>query len=173
LPKSTTGWYNPGMNNENVFEWFAPEYEEKEHSDDWFWAFGIIVVTSALASIIYADYFFAALIILAGGLLWFFAKKKPEMVHYELGVKGIKMGTHFYAYENLKAFWVQVGATVENPNALPTLFLKSDRWFMPIISIPIENDFAQDIHAVLLSQNIPEEEIREHPYQKIIEVLGF
>ena len=77
-------------------EWSALEYEDKERSPDWFWALGIIIVTSSLASIIYSNYFFAALLVLSGILLGFFAKKKPDTVLYELNEKGLKIRTRFY-----------------------------------------------------------------------------
>src|SRR3990167_6387097 len=89
-------------------EWSALEYEDKERSPDWFWALGIIIVTSSLASIIYSNYFFAALLVLSGILLGFFAKKKPDTVLYELNEKGLKIRTRFYPYENIKSFWVQI-----------------------------------------------------------------
>src|SRR5687767_11300806 len=87
--------------------WSAPEYEEKERSQDWFWALGIIIITGALASIIFGNYFFAALLIIAGGLLAFFALKKPDMVVYELNEKGLQIHGRIYPYDSIKAFWIQ------------------------------------------------------------------
>lgn len=147
-------------------EWSALEYEERERSNDWFWALGIIVATSSTASIIYGNYFFAALLILSGLLLGFFAVKKPDMVSYELNEKGLKIRTRLYSYENIKSFWVQV-------EPKPILFIKSERVFMPIISIPIEEIMAGEIHSIMLSKNIPEEEMRVHVSEKIMETLGF
>src|SRR5476649_1304639 len=101
-------------------QWEALEYEDKERSNDWFWALGVIVITSSIASIIYSNYFFAALLILSGVLLGFFAIKKPEMISYELNAKGLQILTRLYPYENIKSFWVQVGDK-------PTLFIKTER----------------------------------------------
>lgn len=153
-------------------EWSALEYEEKERSADWFWALGVIIVTSSIASIIYSNYFFATLLILSGVLLAFFAVKKPEIIHYELNNKGLKIGTRLYPYENIKSFWVQIDHSGEI-EIKPTLFIKTERLFMPVISIPIENEMAREIHEVFISINIPEEETKEHPSEKIIEYLGF
>src|ERR1017187_1544598 len=88
--------------------WSALEYEEKEKSKDWFWALGIIVVTSSVAAIIFGDYFFAVLLVLSGLLLGFFAIKKPETIFYELNNRGLKIGNRLYLYENIKSFWVQI-----------------------------------------------------------------
>jgi hypothetical protein len=152
--------------------WSAPEYEEKNHNNDWFWALGVIVVTASLAAIIYGNYFFAALIIISGALLGYLATKKPRMVSYELNEKGFRVHTALYPYENIKSFWVQKAAL--DPEVLkPMLFIKSERFFMPVISSPIENIMAEDIRGMLLEKNILEEEMREHVSEKIMEALGF
>jgi len=147
-------------------EWSALEYEEKERSPDWFWALGIIVVASSLASLIYGNYFFAILLMLSGILLGVFAIKKPEMVSYELNEKGLKIRTRLYLYENIKSFWVQTGAK-------PILFIKSERLFMPVMNIPIEDASAEKIRSIMLTQNVMEEEMKEHPSEKIMDSLGF
>ena len=150
----------------NKISWSAPEYEERERSADWFWALGVIVVTSTAASIIYSNYFLAVLLVLSGILLGFFARKKPEIITYELSEKGLKVGTRFYPHENTKSFWVEI-------ETKPMLFIKSERFFMPIISIPIEYDMAEVIHQTFLTRNVIEEEMKEHPSEKIMEMLGF
>jgi hypothetical protein len=152
--------------------WSALEYEDRERSKDWFWALGIIVVTSSVAAIIFNDYFFAALLILSGILLGFFAVKKPDTIFYELNDRGLKIGNRLYPYENIKSFWVQIEQP-EQVNIKSLLFIKSERIFMPIITIPIEDKNAEEIHSVMLFKNIEEEEMKEHPSEKIMEILGF
>ncbi|TSC77950.1 MAG: Uncharacterized protein G01um101424_84 [Parcubacteria group bacterium Gr01-1014_24] len=154
-------------------EWSALEYEEKERSADWFWALGIIVLTSSLASIIYSNYFFAVLLVLSGALLGFFARKKPDIVSYELNEKGLKIRTRLYPYENIKSFWVQIGLPAEKEGVKPTLFIKSERLFMPVISIPIKDTLAGEIRSIMLAKNVAEEEMKEHASEKIMESLGF
>ncbi len=161
--------------NEKVIEklsWSALEYEEKERSKDWFWALGIIVVTSSIAAIIFENYFFAALLVLSGILLGFFATKKPEMITYELNNKGLKIGSRLYPYENIKSFWVQLDTSGET-DLKPILFVHSDRAFMPILSIPIDENIAVRIHSIFVAKKVEEVEMKEHPSDKIMEVLGF
>ncbi len=163
------------MDIQNKLQWSALEYNERERGTDWFWALGVIVVTGSLTSLIYSNYFFAILLILGGVLLGFFAKKKPDMVPYELNTKGLKIHTRLYPYENIKSFWVQMPHP-DHPdqiNLKPMLFIKSERIFMPVISIPIENTMALSIHNIMTSYNIEEEEMREHVSEKIMEFLGF
>jgi len=158
--------------SEGKLVWSAWEYEEKERSRDWFWALGVIVVTSSLASVIFENYFFAALLVLSGTLLGFFAVKKPDMVTYELNQKGLKIRDRLYPYENIKSFWIQVGTEGEI-NLKPIFFIHSERVFMPILSITINETLAPDIHATMLAKNIAEVEMKEHASEKIMEVLGF
>ncbi len=153
-------------------EWSALEYEERERSADWFWALGIIIVTSSIAAIIFGNYFFATLLFLSGLLLGFFAIKKPDLINYELNSRGLKIRTQLYPYENIKSFWVQIGGS-EEEKLKPLFFVKSERIFMPIIQIPIEDAIARDIHSIMLAKNVIEEEMKEHPSLKIMESLGF
>lgn len=146
--------------------WSALEYEEKNRSSDWFWALGIIVVTSSIATIIFENYFFATLIILSGILLGFFAIKKPDTIIYELNQKGLTIRNRLYPYENIKSFWIQT-------ELKPILFIHSERAFMPILSMPINETIAEDIHSIMLSKNIAEVEMKEHASEKIMEALGF
>ena len=158
-----------------VLKWQALEYEERERNSDWFWALGIIAITSALTAIIYGNYFFAFFILLSGALLWFFANRPPEIITYELTSKGLKIRDRIYLYENIKAFWVQVAheGNPDHAGLKPTFFVKTERFFMPMLSFPIENNLAREIHDIMTSQNIPEEEMREHASEKVMEFLGF
>jgi hypothetical protein len=152
--------------------WSALEYEEKERSQDWFWALGIIVITSSIAAIIFENYFFAVLLVLSGVLLGFFAIKKPDIVTYELNPKGLIIRNRLYPYEKIKSFWIQIDIQGET-DLRPIFFIHSERAFMPILSIPIDETIAGDIHSIMLSKNIPEVEMKEHASEKIMEVLGF
>lgn len=155
------------MDQNKKLEWSALEYEERERGADWFWALGVIIVASSIASFIYANYFFGLFLILGGILLGVFAVKKPDLVFYELNEKGLKIKNRLYPYENIKSFWV------EKEGEKPLLFIKSERLFMPIISVPIEQNSAEEIKNFMLEFNVPVEEIKEHMSEKIMDFLGF
>ncbi|MEK7088891.1 MAG: hypothetical protein AAB913_02045 [Patescibacteria group bacterium] len=155
------------MDSDKKLEWTALEYEEKERGNDWFWALGVIVVAGSVTSFIYSNYFFGLLLIIGGILLGAFAIKKPDLVFYELNEKGLKIRNRLFPYENIKSFWVK------REGEKPTLFIKSERLFMPIISMPIEQNFAEEIRNFMLGGNVIEEEIKEHPSEKIMDSLGF
>ena len=154
------------MNELEKIEWQMPEYNEKERNNDWFWALGIIVVAASITSIIFSNYFFAILIVLSGFLIALFAVKTPEMVTYELNHKGLKIRDRIYPYNKIKSFWVQE----ENP---ATLFIKSERLIMPIISMPIEYSMTDEIKNTMLAGGVKPEEMKEHFSEKVMESIGF
>jgi hypothetical protein len=155
------------MDSNKKLEWTALEYEEKERGNDWFWALGVIVVASSVTSFIYSNYFFGLLLIIAGILLVIFAVKKPDLVFYELNEKGLKIRNRLFPYENIKSFWIK------REGEKPMLFIKSERLFMPIISMPINPNHIEEIKNAMLSKNVLEEEIKEHVSEKIMDSLGF
>jgi len=157
---------------EEKINWSAPEYEEKERHTDWFWALGVIVVAVSITAIIFGNYFFAIFIIIAGALLGFFAIKKPDMVFYELNEKGLKIRDRIYLYEKITAFWVQKPLTDDGKVMPPALFVKSERLLIPIFSVPIEEGSVVKIHNMMIKHNVPEEEMKEHFSERIMEALG-
>ena len=146
--------------------WALPEYPEKEHSIEWFWALGVIVVASTITSVIYENYFFAGILVIGGVLMGYFADKKPDIISYELNDRGFLINNRLYEYKNIHAFWVRQDIN-------PTLFLKSERVFMPILIIPIEEEKALSIREYLLTKKIEEVEMKEHPGEAVMEYLGF
>ncbi|MFA6585974.1 MAG: hypothetical protein WCS86_02320 [Candidatus Paceibacterota bacterium] len=155
------------MDQNKKLEWSELEYEEKERGNDWFWALGVVVVAGSIASFIYSNYFFGLLLIISGILLASFAIKKPDLVFYELNEKGLKIRSRLYPYENIKSFWVQ------KDSLKPTLFINSERLLIPILSIPIKQYNAEEIRNAFLLNNVPEEEMKEHVSEKIMDSLGF
>ncbi|MDQ3076124.1 MAG: hypothetical protein M3Q34_03270 [bacterium] len=157
---------SPIIKPEEKIEWLAPQYEHKQQSVDWFWALGIIIVATTIASIILENYFFAILILIGGTLLWHFSIIKPAMVDYELNQKGFKIKNRMHPYENIKHFWVQKGQN-------PILHVQSERFFLPTLSIPIYPNIADKIRDKMISKGVIEQEIPEHPSVKVMEYLGF
>ncbi len=145
--------------------WSAPEYEKRNRGSDWFWALGVIIITATVAAAMFGNYFFAGLIAIAGGILYIFEIKQPEIVNFEINSTGIKVREQTYPFKGIVSFWI-------DPNHRHTLFIKSQRLFLPILTIPIHPDDAEDIHAIFVGQNIPKEEMREHISEKILETFG-
>ena len=156
------------MDENKKLEWTALEYEERNRDNDWYWALGIIVVAGSIASFIYGNLFFGIFLILSGLLIVLFTVKRPDLVFYEINEKGLKIKNRLYPYQNIKSFWIKIEEDEE-----PTLFLHSERQFMPILSVPIKQENAGKIKELMLSNDVLEQEMKEHISEKIMDSLGF
>jgi hypothetical protein len=103
---------------------------------------------------------------MSGLLLGFYANKIPDTLEYEINEKGVRIKDQLYPFANIKSFYIQV-----SPKML--LFFKTERVFMPIISIPVDEEIAETIHNTFTANNVTEEEMKEHPSEKIMDTLGF
>jgi hypothetical protein len=162
-------WYNKSVKSIDTLgekiTWSNLEYEHKERSSDWFWALGVIVFTASAAAMIFSNYFFALLILVSGGVLVLLSKREPELVTFELNDKGFKIKDQLYLYQNIKSFWIDKDKYI--------LFVKTERIFMPVITMHIESDMMEKIHDVFTKKGVVEEEMTEHPSEKIMDRLGF
>ncbi len=152
--------------NTDIVVWDKPEYIHQEKTNDWYWALGVIVICGSIASIIYENYFFAIFLVLGGLMMGYLAGKHPGITRYELNEKGLLVDKTFFSHNEILTFWVKNDAT-------PMLFLKTKKMFAHYLSIPIENEQAEDIQAIFLDAGVEEEEMAEHPTEKIMNAIGF
>ncbi len=148
-------------------EWSAPEYIFYEKSSDWFWALGIITLGFFVSAIFLRAFLFAILVLLAGFSLALYGARRPEMVNFSAGPRGVQIKNRIYDYENLKSFWIEY-----NPPHRKELILESKKTFMPYITILIE-DVEPDKLRNLLIRFLPEKKIEESLISTIARILGF
>ena len=155
------------MDSNAILSWRAPEHQHTERGTDWYWALGIIALSSAITAIIFSNLLFALLIVIAAGTLGIVAHHKPEEVDFELSNRGLSIGAdEFYPYDHMFAFWVGGGEK-------PTLLIDTPRFMTPDLVIPIEDVDPDIVREILLEQGVPEVPLRESLYYKIMEFLGF
>ena len=154
------------METNNKLSWAVPAYSHSKKSVDWFWALGIIVLVGVVTAIIFKNYFFAILLFLGGILMGHFANEEPETLYYELNAKGLAIKDRLYPYKSIKAYYID---TTKNP----TLFIKTDRFFLPVIPFAINTNVSEQIRDILVAKDIPEEEMKESPVEKIMEMIGY
>jgi hypothetical protein len=153
----------------NRVRWSGYEFEYREKTADWFWAVAIIAISIAIVSIIYNNALFGVLILIAGGMLLATAKKEPRLLEYELTEKGILIEGKLHEHTKFRSFWVS-----QNKYSPPKLLLRTEKWTVPVLIIPIETDYidAEKVRDFLLDY-IPEERIEESFSMKVMELLGF
>ncbi len=148
--------------------WQGYEYDHNEKSSDWFWALGIIALSSAVTAIIFKNILFALLIIIAAFTVALFAAKKPHLTHFEINRHGVSIDDTLYPFKTLEAFWID-----EDEHGHHSLILKSERLMTPYIIIPLTESIApEDIRDTLLTK-LDEEELHEPIFHKALEFFGF
>ena len=147
--------------------WEAPEHEHIEKGNDWFWALGIIAIAASAAAIIFGNTLFGVVILLGASTMVVFAHRKPKMMDFAVTSRGIKIGNELFPYSTLESFYIDE----DNPGG-PQLLAKSERLFMPLIIVPLPEEYVDDIDD-LISSKIPEEHLEEPIAHKILEFFGF
>lgn len=153
---------------ETILSWEAYEYKDRDMKMDWFWALGIIALAGSVASFIWGNFLFGIFIILASVAVVYFGTMKPKRITYEITTGGIVYEGMFYPFETLHAFWLN-----EQDPTDKKLLIKSERWLVPILTLPYEDDDIADLIFEALDDVIPEEPLHEPWGQLIMERLGF
>jgi len=147
--------------------WEAPEHHHIEKSSDWFWALGILGVAGTVAAIMFGNLLFGILIAIATLTLGMVGAQEPKIIPHAITARGIRLGDQLYPYSTLDSFYIDE----DNPRGVQ-LLVKSQRTFMPLLIMPIPEEYQEEIEA-LLETRLEEEELEEPLFHKIMEILGF
>lgn len=145
--------------------WQGPEHSYTPKSRDWYTAITIITITIAVLAFFFGNFIFGILIIVSAFTLCLHAVHPPKIVPFELTNKGVVIKNFLYPYSTLYSFWIT--ETEE-----PVIIIKSKKFFVPYISIPIHEEDTDDARLIL-SAYLREEELQESLSQKLLERLGF
>jgi hypothetical protein len=151
---------------EPIIEWNAPEHYYYKRSSDWYWAVGIIAATCAVLAFIFDDVIFGILIAVAALALCLHASIPPRMIRYQVNDRGIVVNDVLYPFLTLHSFWI------EHNHPEPKILIKSQKFFMPFISVPIDEVNPEEVRAILL-RYIAETEHIEPLSLKLLEAMGF
>ena len=152
-----------------VLEWKTPEHRHRPRSKDWYWIFGIVVVTAITLALIAGNVLFALIVILASFVIFAYATKEQGEHHIALVEKGVRIDHTLYPFENIKAFWIYESEEEEDP----LLLLALSSGILPVIFIPINVDVVDldDLHGLLL-EVVPEHELDVPFSHKIVRYLN-
>ena len=147
--------------------WKAPEHSHTEKGDDWFWALGIIVVSSAVVAVLFQNILFALLLIVGGFTLALLTSRPPRELTFSLTPRGVLIENSLYPYKMLASFYVKDRETNN-----PVLIIDASRFLTPHIIASLATTDAEAVHAYLL-EYLPEEELDEPFGQRVLERFGF
>ncbi len=147
--------------------WEAPEHNHIEKTGDWYWILGILAVAGSVASMIFNNVLFGVVILLAAMLMFITGNRKPRMLEFEVSANGVRIEHDLYPYATLESYYLDEFNLMN-----PQLILKSQKLFMPLIIIPIPEEYIVIIEQ-LVSTRLPEEHLEEPLAHKILEFFGF
>lgn len=156
------------MRDHRTIFWQAHEYFHQDKTTDWYWGLGIISITCATLAIIFGNILFALVIVLAAFAAGLQAHRTPRLVDFELTPRGVVIDRVLYPYVTLDSFWITDNHVYQ---ATPKILLKSKKFFMPFLHVPVEDVDIDDVRNYLL-QHIPEVEHHESILEQILERLG-
>ncbi len=147
--------------------WEAPEHMHPDKGGDWFFALGVLTIAVVIAAVIFDNFLFAILAALSGASIAVAASQPPRVVHYGVGVRGIRVDTVLHPFSDLRTYYINE----DNPRG-PELLILGKKYFMPMIVMPIPEEYIDDIEEILAPRL--EEEFMEEPIlNKILELFGF
>ncbi len=149
--------------------WEAYNHIKIEKSADWYWIVSIIAIAGAVLSIYFNNLLLAVLILIGTFAIFIQNKIEPKMTDYEINRRGIMVGDTIYLYSSLESFFV----IDEDGWDRDRLLLKSEKLFMPLITIPLGEDSNPDEIRDYLLEYLNEEQIEESLIEKIALVCGF
>ena len=150
---------------QELLTWEASEYEHRERGPDWFWAVGIVGIGLVVTTVILGNVLFAVLLVVAVGALLLQALKRPRVISFGVGERGVRVENTLYPYSTLESFWVK-------DDAPPQLLVKSEKPFAPLLIIPLGDNDPAVVREILL-ELVAEEELWEPLTQRVLEYLGF
>lgn len=148
-----------------TLSWEGQEHVHHERTRDWYWALGVVAISSAATSVLLGNVLFGVLIIIAGVTLGLIAHHPPKLVTFTFLEKGLMVDEELYPFDTMKAFWISTGEK-------PTLLIDTPRFFTPDLVIPVPEELVEDVRKTL-RMHTEEKELHEPLPYKIMEALGF
>lgn len=132
-------------------QWQAPEFEKHEKGLAWFIILGIFALIFFTIVIVMQNYIFAILIVMMVFIIFIYALKEPRIITFKISGKGIDIDNKNFQFNELKSFWI-----FYEPPEIKELSVKSKKWIMPLIRIPLEEQDPTLIRKALI-KFIPEQ----------------
>lgn len=146
------------QNNEKYLHWQVPEYRVPERNRTWYIiaaVFLLICVFFSFFAIINwrlsflgynSNFLFVLIIIISAAIMYVNEKRPPMMINFELGPEGIKIGSKFYDYDDLKNFCV----LYKPKQSIKNLYFEFKTSARPRLSIPMRRMDALTVRNFLI-----------------------
>ena len=152
----------------DTIEWTVPEYNHKEHDNDWFWAIGLITIVACIIAIFLHNYIFSIFILISGGCLIMFTMRPPQEIDFSIKTEGLTMGKDLYPWKNIKAFDIKN----KESDVFGKLMVETHKHLLPVYTIPFPKEKEIQIKESLLKVTT-RKEIEESKTMVFMEKIGF
>ncbi len=150
--------------------WSAPEYNHREHSNDWYWSIGLISLISTILAIYFGNYIFSIFLILGGASLILFTLRHPKEVEFRIESNGITFGRDNHPWDSIKGFNIKRNMGEES---YAKLLIMTDKHFLPVYTLPLKPEYIDSVRNNLLKVSKLNTSLQESPSMIFMEKLGF
>ena len=84
--------------------WETAEHAYNEKTSDWYWIVGIVGLTIAILAWLFGNALLGGVMIVGTLTIMLHGAKRPRIIRVELNGNGVRIGSHFHPYNQLKAF---------------------------------------------------------------------
>ncbi len=155
-----------GKKSAKLLEWLEFEYDHYEKSSDWFWIVGLSGLLLIVLAVIFKNFLFAIIILIGTFTVMMYAIREPELVHFQITNRGIKIKKDTYLYKDLHSF------AIKDDQPPHRLMIESNRLLLPHIIIPLGETDPDEVRNIL-SKFLEEEPFEESITDMLSEHLGF
>lgn len=154
---------------EILISWQAPEFQQVQRPQQWYWLFAVVGIAMAIWAIFTANYLFALIIIILTIVLNSFFRRKPKNITIAITPEGVSIDNRFYSYtEDLKSFWI-----LYNPPSLKALHFSHNSTLQPDIVVELENENPLKVREALLRYLPEDTEKEENNVDEMFRRWGF
>ncbi len=147
--------------------WKALEHSHGPQEANWLWALGILTVSATGAALLLGNSLFAFVILISGIVMGIIAVREPNTVPFAVSQRGLRIEDKLYPYSTLECFYIDE----ENPWG-PQLLARSEKMFMPLIVMPLPEEYVDEIEDIIASR-LPEEYLEIPFFQQLLDFFGF
>lgn len=125
--------------------WTFQEFIKYQRNIGWYIITSLVSIGLLIWAILTANFLFALIIILAAIIVILHRRREPSEIAFQITEDGIKIGSKFYEWEDLKNFWI-----IYEPPEVKSLYINSRNPLTPALSVPIGDKNPVEIRRILL-----------------------
>jgi len=141
-----------------LHEWSIQEYEKHDRGGLWY----LVIGGAGLAMVVYGmltgNFLFSLVIILFSIILFMQSHQEPLQVPFQITELGIVIGSKFYAFSELNAFYI-----FYNPPEVKTLYFETKSVLHPNLRIPLLDQNPVELKHTLREYLAEDTEKEEEP----------